>query len=690
MDPFSMSPIVNPPRSILDSYDPVSADLAKNAAAEALSPFAEVMLTPEDGRYREKLGSLSAYVCEAELARKRLSVEVEWFRKLVNDILPPELFEGKEDLVRWIVGEMETIANAMPLSMANRIKVIEGNTRHDVIAMITALRERIEQSFFWAAPIENPEDVKTLLSYVHLGLTSEDVTSPSHSLMLLNALRNVLEPKMRTLLDVIRAKADDFSNVPDPDLQDGHLSLGVSYHEYAYRLEELMPAVFSPDYLTMKFAGATGTHAALDAIARDGTDALEIAETFANAIAPDVHYIPVTAQINPHDDLSLWCGKVAQFCDTVVSICADIWEQSGRDVIVDRKLVKMISVKPDEHQSGSSAMPQKVQVIHMENAKGTAQSLAAIARGLQESINVNRLQRELSDSRQIRELFGDVLPKLLQIIQNMTVDIPKLIVNEQCRTKKPLIKSMNDAHLYDDPPVRKTFSTDLRCALEVAAVEFADVPFLARTQNQPASPTTFGKELRVFAERLAYLEGVSQGSYRGKNIDAEFTFDEIKETAMGVVMQLFDDLRIYSRQRNGLLIIEHDDIDFSDPSKLREAAENLLCMPMDENELSDAFDIPPAVVMQELHAHYECLGEAVQTILRRYGVHSAYEIVKKVTRGAQMNREQYQTMIRDILQSSDVQGKIPGDIAEWLLNLTPKQFTGKALELAIMDTGGAA
>jgi adenylosuccinate lyase len=34
------------------------------------------------------------------------------------------------------------------------------------------------------------------------------------------------------------------------------------------------------------------------------------------------------------------------------------------------------------------------------------------------------------------------------------------------------------------------------------SVEFADVPMLARTHGQTASPTTLGKELAVFATRL--------------------------------------------------------------------------------------------------------------------------------------------------------------------------------------------
>ena len=48
-----------------------------------------------------------------------------------------------------------------------------------------------------------------------------------------------------------------------------------------------------------------------------------------------------------------------------------------------------------------------------------------------------------------------------------------------------------------------------RQLLMQAAEKFADVPLLARTHNQPASPTTFGKELRVY--RDAEVSGADPG-----------------------------------------------------------------------------------------------------------------------------------------------------------------------------------
>ncbi len=675
------------PAPILENYKPVSADLEQHALADAKSEFAEVRITAEDGRYAKKLAQLRAAACEGELARRRMMIEVEWFRMLVKEVLPPELFTGMEDLVERFAEALHKAADGMSLRMANRITEIEGIKRHDVIAMIDTLRERIKTKL--AEDVANrPDDVERLLSYVHLGLTSEDVTSPAHGLMLINALRHVLVPKMQELLSKLDAKAADLDTVVDP--MHAGFSMGTRYRGYAAKLREMMPAVFTPDFLTMKFSGATGTHAALKSIVREGAHPLRIASEFAGYIAPELHYLPVTAQINPHDDFSLWCGKLADFCNEVRWMCEEMWQDSGRDIVTDEQLRKLIFVKPDDGASGSSTMPQKVQVINIENAKGTAQSLMAVARGLQQSIGVNRLQRELSDSRQIREIFGDVLPKLLQIVSNIETDVPKLTVNAACRIDAGSVQQAYPSQTDEDEGLEEyTDFSSLRRALEHAAKECADMPLLGRTHNQPASPTTFGKELMIFAQRLRYLEGVQDGEYRGRQIGTKFSAGEIRETAIGVVEQMLGDLQIYARERNGMLDIHNPDLIVADKRLLRDTAKKILTTEMSVTDIADALQFNVEVSQRELNAHFECLAEAIQVVLRRYGVTNAYDITKKVTRGAQINRTEYQTMIHELLVMDEIRGKIPADIAEQLMNLTPEQFTGEAGRLALLETSAA-
>ncbi len=68
------------------------------------------------------------------------------------------------------------------------------------------------------------------------------------------------------------------------------------------------------------------------------------------------------------------------------------------------------------------------------------------------------------------------------------------------------------------------------------------------------------------------------------------------------------------------------------------------------------------------------LGEAVQTVLRRYGVEDAYEQLKSLTRGRRIGTDDLRAFIRGLA--------IPDEAKQRLLALTPASYIGKAAELA--------
>ena len=53
-------------------------------------------------------------------------------------------------------------------------------------------------------------------------------------------------------------------------------------------------------------------------------------------------------------------------------------------------------------------------------------------------------------------------------------------------------------------------------------------------------------------------------------------------------------------------------------------------------------------VRRELDAHPEVIAEAIQTVLRKYGVAGAYEKLKKLTRGAQVTADQLREYIEGL------------------------------------------
>ena len=79
-------------------------------------------------------------------------------------------------------------------------------------------------------------------------------------------------------------------------------------------------------------------------------------------------------------------------------------------------------------------------------------------------------------------------------------------------------------------------------------------------------------------------------------------------------------------------------------------------------------------VAEDLDHAWEVLAEAVQTVMRRYGVPHPYEQLKALTRGKGITPES----MREFISGLD----IPEDAKARLMALTPATYVGKAAELA--------
>ena len=85
-------------------------------------------------------------------------------------------------------------------------------------------------------------------------------------------------------------------------------------------------------------------------------------------------------------------------------------------------------------------------------------------------------------------------------------------------------------------------------------------------------------------------------------------------------------------------------------------------------------EVAPEPIAQDLETAWEVLGEAVQTVMRRYGVPEPYEKLKALTRG--------QRLEADTLKSFIIALDIPDDAKERLMSLTPDTYLGYAADLA--------
>jgi len=85
-------------------------------------------------------------------------------------------------------------------------------------------------------------------------------------------------------------------------------------------------------------------------------------------------------------------------------------------------------------------------------------------------------------------------------------------------------------------------------------------------------------------------------------------------------------------------------------------------------------EVNAAVISADVSAAWEVLGEAVQTLMRRYGIPEPYEKLKALTRGQAVTKE----ILHEFIKGLD----IPEPEIERLLALTPETYLGLAAQQA--------
>jgi len=88
----------------------------------------------------------------------------------------------------------------------------------------------------------------------------------------------------------------------------------------------------------------------------------------------------------------------------------------------------------------------------------------------------------------------------------------------------------------------------------------------------------------------------------------------------------------------------------------------------------DRLEVNSAAISADISNAWEVLGEAVQTVMRRYGIPEPYEKLKGLTRGQAVSKE----ILQDFIKTLD----IPDEEIERLLALSPESYIGLAAEQA--------
>jgi len=259
----------------------------------------------------------------------------------------------------------------------DRIHAIEQETRHDVIAFLTCLAERVGPA----------------ARYIHLGLTSSDVVDTSLALLLreaadlilvdLDGLRAVLKRRALEHRDTVMIGRSH--GIHAEPITFG-LKLALWYAEMARNRERLLRA--RETVSVGKFSGAVGTYANVDpkveelACARLGLTAA-----------------PISTQVIQRDRHAEYFTALAVIGSSVEKIATEIRHLQRTEV---REAEEYFA----EGQKGSSAMPHKRNPISTENLCGLARLVRANAFAALENVALWH-ERDISHSSVERVIAPD-------------------------------------------------------------------------------------------------------------------------------------------------------------------------------------------------------------------------------------------------------------------------------------------
>jgi adenylosuccinate lyase len=292
---------------------------------------------------------------------------------------------------------VETIKAKAVINVA-RIDEIETVTKHDVIAFVTSLTEKIG------------EDGR----FIHMGLTSSDVLDTALAIQLKEAAE-ILIADLDQLLPILKKKAFEHKNTLMIGRSHGihaepitfGLKMALWYQEMERNRERLIRAKETVSY--GKIAGAVGTFSFIDPFVEE-----YVCEKLGLKPAP------VSSQIVQRD-------RHAEFFATLAIIASSLDKFAQEIRLLQRTEVREAEEYFSPGQKGSSAMPHKRNPVLSENISGLARLVRSYAVAALEDVALWH-ERDISHSSVERVIGPDATIVLDFMLGRFTGMIDKLVV----------------------------------------------------------------------------------------------------------------------------------------------------------------------------------------------------------------------------------------------------------------------
>ncbi|MED0716132.1 adenylosuccinate lyase [Aeribacillus composti] len=280
----------------------------------------------------------------------------------------------------------------------NRIKQIEEETRHDVVAFTRAVSETLGDERKW----------------VHYGLTSTDVVDTALSYLLKQA-NEILQKDLENFIAILRDKALEHKYTVMMGRTHGvhaepttfGLKLALWYEEMKRNLERFKRA--REEIEVGKISGAVGTYANIDPFVEQ-----YVCEKLGLKLAP------ISTQTLQRDRHAEYMATLALIATSIEKFAVEI---RGLQKSETREVEEFFA----KGQKGSSAMPHKRNPIGSENMTGMARVIRGMMLTAYENVPLWH-ERDISHSSAERIILPDatialnyMLNRFGNIVKNLTV-----------------------------------------------------------------------------------------------------------------------------------------------------------------------------------------------------------------------------------------------------------------------------
>lgn len=279
-----------------------------------------------------------------------------------------------------------------------RIDAIEAVTKHDVIAFLTWVSEKV-----------GPD-----ARFLHQGMTSSDVLDTALAVQLGRAA-DLLIADLDKLLEVLKRRA--FEHKLTPTIGRSHgihaepvtfgLKMAQAYAEFARNRERLIAA--RKDVATCAISGAVGTFANIDP---------RVEAHVAAKLGLTVE--PVSTQVIPRDRHAMFFATLGVIASSIERLATEV-----------RHLQRTEVLEAEEYfspgQKGSSAMPHKRNPVLTENLTGLARMVRGYVTPALENVALWH-ERDISHSSVERYIGPDATITLDFALARLTGVMDKLVV----------------------------------------------------------------------------------------------------------------------------------------------------------------------------------------------------------------------------------------------------------------------